>query len=466
MARFRSAARLAPAKDVGIGGYIVGRASGHMEVKLKALSQVAGGAKSLRYYTFGPEYNFPGNSYSDATGPAGGMLAGMSSVHEMIAKAEDVLWTAQRSPAEVAILFPLSATYWDLVGMRVGGIIEDFTNHNLESATTDYLAEVWGLWQAMALFKNIPVDFVDEAGLLEPETLKPFKILIVTEPDLPAAGAAALGKWVQAGGTLLTIASAGANDQYHEPSSVLATLSGMSSKRAVPVPAPDSLYQADRFYWGRGGPTTVQNGSLDATLCPNATLCNFAVRGSAGVFVAGGAPPPPPPPVTPGTTGPWPEGGVLGRYTNGTPCIRTTASGKGAYIHFAWQPGISFMGAGNAHQPLQQDAIASLLQNMVQRVGVGKPVSVSVDNVEAPMLTGPDGDVVTVLNHAALGNLSYVNGTIGGNLPLDLNVTLGYTPSSVASMQLGTLPHTMPAPGLVSVSLPTLHFADMIVFKR
>lgn len=214
MARFRSAARLAPAKDVGIGGYIVGRTSGHMEVKLKALSLVAGGAKSLRYYTFGPEYNFPGNSYSDATASAGGMLAGMASVHEMIAKAEDILWTAQRRTAEVGILFPQSATYWDLLGMKTGGIIEDFTNHNLEAATTDYLAEVWGLWQAMSLYKNIPVDFVDEAGLLEPETLKPFKVLIVTEPDLPTAGVVALGKWVQAGGTLITIASAGANNEY------------------------------------------------------------------------------------------------------------------------------------------------------------------------------------------------------------------------------------------------------------
>ena len=42
----------------------------------------------------------------------------------------------------------------------------------------------------MSLYKNIPVDFVDEAGLLEPETLKPFKVIFVTEPDLPEAGAA------------------------------------------------------------------------------------------------------------------------------------------------------------------------------------------------------------------------------------------------------------------------------------
>ena len=52
---------------------------------------------------------------------------------------------------------------------------------------------------------------------------------------------------------------------------------------------------------------------------------------------------------TPGPAGPWPAGGVLGTYTNGKPCIKRAASGKGAYIHFAWQPGISFMSAGNTH---------------------------------------------------------------------------------------------------------------------
>ena len=103
---------------------------------------------------------------------------------------------------------------------------------------------------------------------------------------------------------------------------------------------------------------------------------------------------------------------------------------------------------------------------MLRLVGVGTPVSVIVDNVEAPMLTRPSGDVVTVLSHASLGNLSYVIGTIGGNLPLELNVALGYTPSSVISVQLGTLPHIILAPGQVSVTLPPLHLADMIVFKR
>ena len=76
------------------------------------------------------------------------MLTGMSSAHEMIAKAEDILWPARRAIAEVAILFPQSATFWDLLGETAPvNTIEDFTNHYMDDRTTDYLAEVWGLYQ-------------------------------------------------------------------------------------------------------------------------------------------------------------------------------------------------------------------------------------------------------------------------------------------------------------------------------
>ena len=76
------------------------------------------------------------------------MLTGMSSAHEMIARAEDILWPARRAIAEVAILFPQSATFWDLLGETAPvNTIEDFTNHYMDDRTTDYLAEVWGLYQ-------------------------------------------------------------------------------------------------------------------------------------------------------------------------------------------------------------------------------------------------------------------------------------------------------------------------------
>ena len=58
---------------------------------------------------------------------------------------------------------------------------------------------------------------------------------------------------------------------------------------------------------------------------------------------------------------------------------------------------------GGTYQPSQSNAIASLLKNLVHRAGVQEPVTLSIDNVEAPLLTSDKGDVVTLLNHHALG---------------------------------------------------------------
>jgi hypothetical protein len=64
LSRLRSASRLAPSADVKYGGYVVPRTSGDPTrpdgIVKKAISVVASGAKALKYFTFGPEYTFPG----------------------------------------------------------------------------------------------------------------------------------------------------------------------------------------------------------------------------------------------------------------------------------------------------------------------------------------------------------------------------------------------------------------------
>lgn len=61
-ARLRSAARLAPTKDVIHGGYIVPRAGGQLSdgLLMKMMAIIGSGGKALKFYVFGPEYNFPG----------------------------------------------------------------------------------------------------------------------------------------------------------------------------------------------------------------------------------------------------------------------------------------------------------------------------------------------------------------------------------------------------------------------
>ena len=55
---------------------------------------------------------------------------------------------------------------------------------------------------------NIPVDFLDEDALEEPGVLSQYKMILLTEPDVPAKGLAGLLDWAKAGGMLVTVSGA------------------------------------------------------------------------------------------------------------------------------------------------------------------------------------------------------------------------------------------------------------------
>ena len=51
--------------------------------------------------------------------------------------------------------------------------------------------------------------------------LAQYKLILLTEPDVPAKGMAGLLSWVDGGGTLVAVSGAGSGDEYNTPSSVL-----------------------------------------------------------------------------------------------------------------------------------------------------------------------------------------------------------------------------------------------------
>ena len=175
------------------------------------------------------------------------MLKSIAKGTGMIGQAEELLYPAQRVPSEIGIVYPRSAFYWDEQDVELPRGIMDCTNSRMTSGP-DYLREVYALYRAHAEILNLPVDFLDEDELLVSESLAKFKVLYVTEPDLPAAGGAALLAWVKAGGTLITVAGAGPFDEYDEPSPIFqSTLLGSTEapkKRDI------------------GSPTLLKNGSM------------------------------------------------------------------------------------------------------------------------------------------------------------------------------------------------------------
>src|SRR5262249_34424170 len=130
------AARLRSAADksgVQFGGYVVPRAAGDLEsgILQKMLCLIGSGGKAVYTYVFGPEYNFPGNCYSDRPQ----LLRQIAAANGMLGAAEELLWPGKRPRADVALLMPRSAEVWDPVG------VQDATNPNLNGATVDYMAE-------------------------------------------------------------------------------------------------------------------------------------------------------------------------------------------------------------------------------------------------------------------------------------------------------------------------------------
>jgi hypothetical protein len=96
------------------GGYVVPLSSqGRVEGALlrRIISLIGGGAKALTYFIFGPEYNFPGNCYSESKSLPK-ILRQQHQAHELIGAAEDVLWPGQRVASAVAILAHRTANAW------------------------------------------------------------------------------------------------------------------------------------------------------------------------------------------------------------------------------------------------------------------------------------------------------------------------------------------------------------------
>ena len=441
-ARLRAAARLAPTRDVVYGGYIVPRAGGQSPDGLlqKAAAIVGSGGKALKFYVFGPEYNFPGNCYSEDLLGNPGLLRSMARATGMIGAAEPLLWPAERTRAQVGIIYPRSSFYWDDLSVADQRGYIDCTNTNMDSGP-DYQSEVHALYMAIAVNLNIPVDFLDEDQLTTATELAPFKVLVLTEPDLPLAAGATLLAWVKAGGTLITVAGAGGRDRYDEPSPAFQTaLLGYGAEALKP-----------RASLTKSLANTV-NGSL-ANPLPSCGNCTFEAWGNVTRPASAAL----------GTTT------ALATFDTGQPAIVSNVVGTGRSVHFYFFPGLSSrFGYRVAETAVTLQAVlaavisaANVAPPVVTSAAPGNPNPDIGAGVETPHLVGPNGTVVTLLNWSG----RQFNSTTG---LLSLNVTLGFVPGKVISVEHGAIaatPVTGPAATTVALSLP-LGSVDFLLFYK
>jgi hypothetical protein len=356
-AKLRSAARRS---GVEFGGYVIPRTAGDRKdgIVQKILSIVGSGGKAVEYFVFGPEYNFPGNCYSERAA----VLSGMAEAHRMIGAAEELLWPGRPPLSPVAILAPRSAQVWDAKEIPLPQQIQDATNNHLNRSTVDYMAEVFDLYLALQ-HANIPVEFVDEDDL-GPEGLRPYRVLYVTEPNIPAEGQQGLLAWVRGGGTLVTLAGAAQRDRYDEACTLLHDATGIHQE-----PRPRLLVADAR--------TLLQTGKG---------------TGKLGPFQAVG-------PRTPCTV---PAAAVAASFDDASPAVLELAVGRGRLVHFAWMPGLAYWKSSGQVKDGLPAAFSESLRDWitwpVRLAGVRGPVTVNRPLVEAPMLISASGIAVTLLD--------------------------------------------------------------------
>ena len=193
------------------------------------------------------------------------------------------------------------------------------------------------------------------------------------------------------------------------------------------------------------------NGSLPTPLPPSLATNHTTNCNSGGcIFEAWG--------LTTKSTKPTSTGDVLATFDDKTPAVVCNTVGKGKSVHFYFFPGTSRLQSSGS--PASQWTLTGLLYNLTTEIGAGSsPVTSSSLSVETPLLEGPTGSVITLLNWSPQKFNSSTS-------LLTLNVTgLSFKPSKVESVEHGVVQAKPLASGGVTLSLP-LASADFLLFHK
>jgi hypothetical protein len=406
---------IASANGLRFGGYMVPSVNPEplYGVLQKALSIVGGGGKAIEYYTFGPEYSFPGNCYSEVPG----VEQPIAQANRMIAAAEDVLWPGKRPRAQIAILQPRSSDIWDRRHLSPTQPVAGSTNSYLNERNVDYMAESFDAYLALQL-ANVPADFMDEDDLTS-SRLASYKVLYITEPDIPSDAQVALREWVKRGGTLVMVPGAAQADRYDEPVTILTSLIDAPPYRRTFMMGP---------HW---------NETALEALPPAGKLLGQPVFGSRVALEVG------------------PDARSF--FDDHSVAVLERRIGAGRIVYFAWFPGISFAKSVLGHDYwLIPAASKSISQQWilypVRSAHIEPPVLVDKPLVETPFLLSPSGAAVTLLNWSGSQQES-----------VKVTVRVPFPVRSAMSSIRGTIPFVQNG-GNVNFSIP-LGPADIVAFR-
>ncbi len=184
-------------KKQPIGMYVIASGRSPLDVKLKAYSDIAQGAKILELFSYTPTYTGHETSWY----MHGGTYKAVMELNREIGAAEEVLMDAMPRRAAAVILYSRAYDIWNV----------GFDNAAGHDRMHTYLA---------LRHANVAVDVVDEEDVVAGE-LRLRKVAYLSGEQLDSRVVPVLVKWVKEGGTLVLAAGAGTRDELNRPSDAL-----------------------------------------------------------------------------------------------------------------------------------------------------------------------------------------------------------------------------------------------------
>ena len=182
--------------------------SDERNLRLKAASALAQGAKHFFYWTYGPTATSTENYWSDQPGS----YPGMAHLSRLLNFGEPVIAPGKARRGRVALLYSVSSDLWQPFGYL----------HMLERR---------GLYLAL-VHEQFGVDLLTEEDVAAGR-LKDYRALYTADPCITAAAAEAIAGWVEEGGTLVGTCAAGSRNEFGEPATRLSEVFGIRPEAAV-----------------------------------------------------------------------------------------------------------------------------------------------------------------------------------------------------------------------------------------
>jgi hypothetical protein len=325
-------------------------------LKLRALSAVGAGARSLSFYEWGPRYMATENWYDGDRK----RLQVIGEINHAVGWVEDIVLKGRPAPARVAILYSRPSELWDRLAPSEG--IAD---------PRDYTCTRRVLYHALRGLQQ-PVEMIQDEVLPAEQgiNIDQYACIFMSQRCITAKGADLLLDWVRRGGTLIGIIACGQFDELEQPWDKMSSAFGLKSWKVSPIPKGE---------YGELEMAGIRFGHMQARIEVS-------------------------------------DAKVLMKFADGSPAVTEKALGKGRLIYSAWSPGAAYHTGCTMTNGVMvglSEAVLPVVASWIRPAGI--PVCETAPSaVSARLIQSPVGVAVFLINTTGADRLDKVRVTLHG----------------------------------------------------